>query len=50
MDMYTRKKMVGCQTAFAGKPAPTGTVPTRKNHASREAAIASKPALKGIRS
>ncbi len=23
-NVYTRKKMVGCQTAFAGRPAPTG--------------------------
>jgi hypothetical protein len=37
--VYTRKSQAGCQAAFAGKPAPTGSVQNREVAEDREIAI-----------
>ena len=40
--MYIRKKLVGCQAAFAGKPASTGLMYIRKKMVGWQAAFASR--------
>ncbi|MGF6202245.1 hypothetical protein QF012_004287, partial [Pseudomonas laurylsulfatiphila] len=44
---YIRQIQVGCQAAFAGKPAPTGSKYIRQIQVGWQAAIAGKPAPTG---